>query len=227
MSLTSNDVLEKEFRVRIRGYDTEEVDLFLEEVAETLAAITRENNSLKDQLAACQAQLEKYKKGEDEFKQAVLSAHKLAEEMKAQASKESEVILERARLEADKIVTSAHKEAAILEDRIEGLQRLQREAVAKIRATIEGYLRILDEDMVITESKTPEPVDISLEKNSVEQPLNLHNSTEKEKKDEMKSDLEAEDFGLSLEDVLEESESADTKEKEGRHEAISKGPALD
>ncbi len=153
MPLTANDILDKEFRLKLRGYDTDEVDDFLEEVAEALAEMNRENNTLKDRLKAMEQKMDEYRRGEEDFKQAVLSAHKLAEEMKAQTSKEAEVIIEKARMEADKIVSEAHREVTGLEEKIQGLRRLHREAVAKIRATIEGYLRIIDEDL---ERRIPE-----------------------------------------------------------------------
>ncbi len=157
MTVMPNEILEKEFSTRFRGYNPEEVDAFLEEVSEELATVIQERNALRDQVASYKARIEEINQKEEEFRQALTSAHKLAEEMKEQSAREADLILERAKLDAERIVEDAHHEALRLEERIRSLRRLQREAIYKIRATIEGYLNILDEELL-----PPEDVDEKL-----------------------------------------------------------------
>ena len=154
MSFTPNEILEKEFRARFRGYDTEEVDSFLEEVSQIMTALIKEKNAMKDQLIAYKAQLAEMKKGEEEFRETLTSAHKLSETMKLQAKKDVELMHERAKLDAERIVADAHQEAIQLEERIMGLRRIQRETAYKIRSVLESYLRVIDE-----EALPPEEVD--------------------------------------------------------------------
>ena len=154
MSLSPNEIIEKEFRTKFRGYDPEEVDSFLEEVSEIMTSLIKEKNALKDQLIAYEAQLADLKKKEEEFREALTSAHKLSEKMKSQAEKDVDLMLERAKLDAERIVADAHQEAVQLEERIMGLRRIQRETAYKIRSVLEGYLRVIDE-----EALPPEEVD--------------------------------------------------------------------
>jgi len=154
MSLSPNEIIEKEFRARFRGYDPEEVDSFLEEVSEIMTSLIKEKNALKNQLIAYKDQLADLKKREEEFREALTSAHKLSEEMKSQAEKDAELVLERAKLDAERIVADAHQEAVQLEEQIMGLRRIQRETAYKIRSVLEGYLRVIDE-----EALPPEEVD--------------------------------------------------------------------
>ncbi|MDL1957814.1 MAG: DivIVA domain-containing protein, partial [Deltaproteobacteria bacterium] len=65
MSLSPNEIIEKEFRVRFRGYDPEEVDSFLEEVSEIITSLIKEKNALKDQLVGYKARLADLKKREE------------------------------------------------------------------------------------------------------------------------------------------------------------------
>lgn len=146
MALSPNDIVEREFKTRFRGYDPDEVRIFLEEVAEELTALVKERNSMKNHASALKTQVEELKKRDDELRVALTTAHSISEELKRQSEKEAELTVERARLEAERIVSDAHKEALRLEDRIRALRRLQREAAHRIRSNIEGYLRILDED---------------------------------------------------------------------------------
>lgn len=146
MGITPNEILEKEFKTRFRGYDPSEVQDFLEVVASELTEVIKERNTLKGYVAGYRAKLDEFKKREEEFVSALTAANKLAEDMKAQAVRESEAIIERAKMDAERIVADAHKEALQLEERIRGLRRMQRETVFKIRSSIEGYLRFLDEE---------------------------------------------------------------------------------
>ncbi|OPL14143.1 MAG: hypothetical protein AVO38_12355 [delta proteobacterium ML8_D] len=154
MSLTPNEILEKEFRARFRGYDTKEVDSFLEEISQIMTSLIKENNDLKDQLVAYKNKLTDLKNREEEFRDALTSVHRLSEKMKSQAEKDAELVLERARLDAERIVAYAHQEAVQLEERIMGLRRIQRETAYKMRSTLENCLRVVDE-----EALPPEEID--------------------------------------------------------------------
>ena len=46
IKITPQDIIDKEFRVKFRGFDMAEVDSFLEEVAENLFKLTEENTVL-------------------------------------------------------------------------------------------------------------------------------------------------------------------------------------
>ncbi len=148
MSITPNDILDKQFSVSFRGYNREEVDKFLEAVAQSLTSVIKEANAVKDQAAEYRAKLDSLQEREEEFRRALTTAHTFAEEMKTQARKDADLMLEQAKMDAERIITDAHQEAIQLEDSIRGLRRIQREAVFKIRSSIEGYLHMLDDAML-------------------------------------------------------------------------------
>jgi cell division initiation protein len=54
MNITSQDIIDKEFRVKFRGFDMAEVDTFLEEVAEVFFKLTEENTQLREKILALQ-----------------------------------------------------------------------------------------------------------------------------------------------------------------------------
>ena len=225
MSLSPNELLEKEFRARFRGYDPEEVDSFLEEVSEIMTSLIKEKNALKDQLIAYKGQLADMKKREEEFRDTLTSAHKLSEKMKSQAEKDVELMIERAKLDAERIVADAHQEAVQLEERIMGLRRIQRETAYKIRSVLEGYLRIIDE-----EALPPEEVD---------QAINLA-ASEMRAIQEVPGDLSEETNTVSgngeetirvnrpfTPDILGESANEGGHENDSQEERSGQGPKLD
>ena len=58
MKITPQDIIDKEFRVKFRGFDMAEVDVFLEEVAENLFRLSEENTLLNEQVTALRQDLE-------------------------------------------------------------------------------------------------------------------------------------------------------------------------
>jgi len=56
--ITPQDIIDKEFRVKFRGFDRDEVDSFLEELAENLFKLTDENTTLNEKILALQQDLE-------------------------------------------------------------------------------------------------------------------------------------------------------------------------
>jgi DivIVA domain-containing protein len=58
MKISPQDIIDREFRVKFRGFDMAEVDAFLEEVAENLFSLSDENTQLHEKVAALQQELE-------------------------------------------------------------------------------------------------------------------------------------------------------------------------
>lgn len=58
MKITPQDIIDREFKVKFRGFDMAEVDAFLEEVAESFFKLTEENTLLNEKVLALQQELE-------------------------------------------------------------------------------------------------------------------------------------------------------------------------
>ena len=87
------DIQEKEFEIKMRGYDRDEVDDFLDEVIDTFDILYKTNKSLQQQVDA----LEKEKAQASEARESVELARYQCEEMKKQAKAEAERILNEAK----------------------------------------------------------------------------------------------------------------------------------
>lgn len=71
MAITVNDIRNKQFKMEGRGYNCDEVDDFLDELAEQTEKLIRENTSLKNELAAAKEQAEAAKTAEKTALEAV------------------------------------------------------------------------------------------------------------------------------------------------------------
>jgi cell division initiation protein len=146
MSITPNEIIEMDFRTKMRGYDPDEVRDFLELVAKAFAASVKECNLLKNHITMMRGKIEDFKQKNEEFRIALTSAHNISEEMKKQAKKEAELIIERARLDAEKIIENAHTDSIKLDERIRHLRHLHRDTLFKVRAHVESLLETLEEE---------------------------------------------------------------------------------
>lgn len=57
MALSPQDIVRKEFREALRGYNQADVDLFLDEVVEEFSALSEENQRMKVRIAALQQEV--------------------------------------------------------------------------------------------------------------------------------------------------------------------------
>lgn len=126
--LTSLDIINQSFKKGLRGYDTAEVDEFLDNVAEALQAYNKKNKELEQELAAKQESLAEYDRMKDVLHEALLMAQKSADDRVKSAREQANKILEDARAEAE----------AMRRDTAEEVQRL-RAGVEQIRNIRDMY----------------------------------------------------------------------------------------
>lgn len=98
--LTPIDIKNKRFRRALRGYRPNEVDEFLSEVGDDYEAVVVENARLREQVAQMQQELERYRAIEEAMKEALVLAQRTADELRATAHREAEVIRAQAELQA-------------------------------------------------------------------------------------------------------------------------------
>lgn len=121
MLLTPENIQNQQFHVRFRGFDVDEVDTFLEKVAENYLVLMKENEKLKDELTAIQGERDQVQSQERTFKNAIISAQNIADEMQAKAQQEAHVLKENARIEAAALIDEAANQEAALKQQIGSL----------------------------------------------------------------------------------------------------------
>ncbi|MEI6530342.1 MAG: DivIVA domain-containing protein [bacterium] len=110
MKLTPLDIARRDFGLALRGYHRGEVDEFLANVQEEFERIYKENNSLKEEVVTLSRQVEQYHTMEDLLKNSILLAQKVAEDIRANAQKEAELVLGQARADRQKNMEEANRE---------------------------------------------------------------------------------------------------------------------
>lgn len=139
MAITIKDIHEKEFTKQVRGYNTDEVDDFLDELADQMEAMIKENRELSAQIeelknaapapapapapepapqAAPQAaaaplmdEPQYFKNLETTLRETLINAQRLADETVAEARKKANTLLASAEEQAAAITAGAKAEA--------------------------------------------------------------------------------------------------------------------
>lgn len=146
MRITPLDIQQKQFKVKFRGFDMEEVYSFLEIIREELEEILKENSMLKEKVAILENQMEEYRKIEQSIRDTLMTAQKLVDEYQANAKKEAELIIKDAEIKAENILKDAQEKVVKIHEDIVDLKGIRRHFKEEIKRLIESHLRMLEFD---------------------------------------------------------------------------------
>jgi cell division initiation protein len=152
MKLTPLDIQHQQFPVRFRGFDVQEVDAFLEEMAGAFESLNSDKQRLEGELARQKQESQGYREREETFKRAMIHSQKVLEQMKENARKSAELIIADAEVKAEKILQGAQNRLAQLQEELSGLKRQRMQIEAQIQAIITAHSRLLAvgrEEMVV------------------------------------------------------------------------------
>src|SRR6185436_16128536 len=103
MRISALDIRQQQFSKRVRGFDRQEVEAFLEDVAEDYESVVKENTLLKEQLATLEERSRNITEHERTLQDTLITTHRLTEEMKQAAKREAEILVRDAEMRGEKI----------------------------------------------------------------------------------------------------------------------------
>lgn len=157
MRITPLDIQQKQFPMKFRGFDEEEVDSFLELIREEMEELLRENASMREDVKRLERQLKDYKNIETTLRDTLIATQQMVEEYKETAKKDAELIRKDAELKAEELIGEAQKKVIKIHEDISDLKGVRRHFKEEVRRLIESHLRMLDFDKE-REEETPNAV---------------------------------------------------------------------
>jgi cell division initiation protein len=148
MSFTAEDIQTKQFNVRFRGFDIEEVDSFLEQVAENYMLLAHEKKELSDELDKLKNDVEDFESREKTFHHAILAAQKIADEIEAKSTREAEEIVTNAQEEVKRLQKDANSEIVILQKQLDDLKDARNNIQGELKSYLTSCLDALERDEV-------------------------------------------------------------------------------
>jgi len=133
---TPLDVRQAKFGTAMRGYDRAEVNAFLLEAADGYEQAARENERLRQEIVRLDASLLQYRELENALKGALMTAHKVADEMKETASQDAARIVREAEGRAQLITQQAQAALGEMQREIDGLRLKRRDSEVMLESII-------------------------------------------------------------------------------------------
>jgi cell division initiation protein len=139
MKVTPLDLRQQRFQTVMRGYDRGEVAAFLAEAADDYENALRENDRLRQELGKVEALLSEHRGQERNLSNTLITAQKLADEIRDNAQQEAGRIVREAEGRAELLLHKCQARVEEVQREIDGLRMKRRE----IETSLEGIIATL------------------------------------------------------------------------------------
>lgn len=173
--ITAMEINTKRFEQAKPGYKPEEVDEFLNQIADQISAMTKEKEDTEKKIEVLVESIRRYKADEEALKDAMIGAQKQAravmEEAKVkadaiiyEAQQKAEQIISAANVKADEIIGSTAVRAKKEQETLEKMQTAVTEFKSNLLSMYKAHLELItslpeaDSDDAEVEESTPAPV---------------------------------------------------------------------
>lgn len=146
MRITPLDIQQKQFPMKFRGFDVEEVYAFLEVIREEMEDLRRENASLKESVQGAENQIKEYKDIETTLRETLMTAQQMVEDYKTNAKKEAELTVKEAELRADSLIKQAQEKVIKIHEDIVDLKGIRTHFKEELKRMVEGHLKMIEFD---------------------------------------------------------------------------------
>ena len=146
MRITPLDIQQKQFPMKFRGFDVEEVYAFLEVVREEMEELLRENASLKETAQRAENQIKEHKDMESTLRETLITAQNMVEDYKTNARKEAELLVKEAELKSDSLMKDAQEKVIKIHEDIVDLKGIRRHFKEELKRLIESHMKMLEFD---------------------------------------------------------------------------------
>ena len=183
---TADEIRQITFEKVMRGYRPEDVESFMENIADEFEALEKEKRDLEEKLYLLAEKVEQYNAEEESIKTTLINAQRLGESIVSDARVKADNVIREATIKKNDIISSAYNE---IEGTEEVLNRLRKE-VSDFKRNIlslykthieslstlpderaeEQHEEIVEEELVQEETVMDEPVQETV---AVEEPVVL------------------------------------------------------
>lgn len=139
------DIQNKEFEKKLKGYDCDAVDDFLDLIIQDYDALCKQNSALNEKISVLSETVERYKEIEDTMHRSLDVARQSAQDIKTNANMEAEAIINKAKLDATRLARQIddehirkHQEMLQIKQEIENYK-------ARVRTVCENLLKTVEE----------------------------------------------------------------------------------
>lgn len=142
--LTPIDIQRQDFEVKLRGYNADEVDDFLDLVGKDYEKLYRENAELREQIKQLDRSLEQYKSMEATLQQSIVLAQTAAEDIRKNAAEKADVIVNEAQSKSENMYRQLDMDIQNKKNELAGVQAEVSGYKTRIKGICSALLEMLD-----------------------------------------------------------------------------------
>ena len=150
MAIRPVDIRRKEFKNGFRGYDANQVDDFLDEVADEFERTFAENQRMSEEITTLQERLQQFEDLESSIREALVHAQQTARDLRRNAGKEAELIVREAKEQSHRLLADSSSRVERVQDSYEVLRKAKQDFSNDFRHLLKSYLAVMDNADVAT-----------------------------------------------------------------------------
>jgi len=144
MNVSPLDLRQQRFRSAFRGFDKVEVTAFLAAVADDYEQALRDTDKIRQDMQRMEAIINEHRESEKTLKTTLITAQKLADEIKAHAEHEAQRIMREAEGRTELLLDNAQARLESVQREIDSLKLKRKDVETSIEATIQTLRHTLD-----------------------------------------------------------------------------------
>lgn len=143
MVLTPLDIHNKEFRVKMRGYDQDEVNDYLDQIIKDYEMVLKENRELEKNLKFSEEKVTHYNNLQDALNKSIIVAQDAADRLKENSIKEAELIGLEAETNANRLLDEAVDKAKKIATETDELRKQSKIFKQRLQLMLESQLEMV------------------------------------------------------------------------------------
>jgi cell division initiation protein len=143
MKLTPLDIKKQEFKKAMRGYDTVEVDTFMDMMANEFEEILKQQKDVRDRAVELETQLKDYRQIEKTLQQTLLQAQEATSKTYESARREADLTAREAEMKAAKILEQANADLTRLNHEVSQLRAKKESLIGRMRVLLSSELDLI------------------------------------------------------------------------------------
>lgn len=153
MKITPLEIKRQQFKKAMRGYDTVEVETFLEMLSNEVEDLLKANKDLRDKTIELETTLLDYRNMEKTLQQTLMQAQEASGKSIENSRKEASLIIQEAEQKASQIVEKARLDFARAKEEISTLKARKESILSKLKILLKSELDLIsalqidDEDL--------------------------------------------------------------------------------
>jgi len=144
MNVSPLDLRQQRFRAAMRGFDKVEVTSFLMAVADDYEQALRETDRLRQEVTRLEGVVSQHREHEKSLQSTLLTAQKLADDIKKNAEEEGRRIINEAQGRSELLLEKTQSRLEDVQREIDGLKLKRRDVETTIESTIQTLRNTLE-----------------------------------------------------------------------------------